>query len=290
MIRHTFDSSLLTSRAVVTGTILDRITAKKAERILARMEHRTMEELADKAYSSPKPTRSFTKALRNQSLSVIAEVKKASPSKGIISEDFRPAEQALAYESAGAAAISVLTEQDFFLGSDYYLTDIANQVSLPILRKDFTIDPSQIYEARILGASAILLIAALLPDPVLSSYMELAADLGLSVLFEVHTMEELMRALDLGAEVIGINNRDLHTFHVDLAVTERLAPMIPQGRLIVAESGIHTAQDLSKCYRSGAYAVLIGESLMRGATTTENGRSVDEKMKELLSGIPGQGN
>lgn len=247
-----------------------------------------MEELCEKANDSPIITRSFAKALRTKPLSIIAEVKKASPSKGIITEDFRPADQAIAYEAAGVSAISVLTEQDFFLGSDFHLTDIVNQVSLPVLRKDFTIDPSQIYEARILGASAILLIAALLPDDVLSSFRELAGELGLSVLCEVHTMDELMRALDIGADIIGINNRDLKTFHVDLSVTERLAPMIPQGRTIISESGIHTPADLSRCYRSGAHAVLIGESLMRGAIHTGEGLSVDAKMKELLSGIPGQ--
>jgi indole-3-glycerol phosphate synthase len=285
---QTFDPSALLERTTLTGTILDRITAKKAERILSRMEHHSMEELREKAIASPVITRSFAKALRTNSLNIIAEVKKASPSKGIITEDFRPAEQALAYEAAGAAAISVLTEQDFFLGSDFHLTDIVNQVSLPVLRKDFTIDYSQIYEARIMGASAILLIAALLPDDVLASFRELAGELGLSVLCEVHTMDELMRALDIGADIIGINNRDLKTFHVDLSVTERLAPMIPQGRTIVSESGIHTPADLSRCYRSGAHAVLIGESLMRGAVHTDEGLSVDAKVKELLSGIPGQ--
>ncbi len=288
MITHTFDKAGLFERAVKTGTILDRITAKKSERILARMEHHTTEALCERAYASPIITRSFAKALRKNPLNIIAEVKKASPSKGIICEEFRPAEQAIAYEAAGAAAISVLTEQDFFLGSDFHLTDIVNQVSLPVLRKDFTIDYSQIYEARILGASSILLIAAILTDEALHSFRDLATDLGLSVLCEVHTMDELMRALSVGADIIGINNRDLHTFHVDLSVTERLAPMIPQGRTIVAESGIHTASDLSRCYRSGAHAVLVGESLMRGTSDEGGTLTVQAKMKELLSGIPGQ--
>lgn len=272
----------LLERTTSTGTILDRITAKKAERIQARMEHRTMEELAEKAFAFPAPRYSFAKAIRTQNLSVIAEVKKASPSKGIIAPDFHPADQALAYERAGAAAISVLTEQDFFLGNDCHLTDVINQVSLPVLRKDFTIDASQIYEARILGASSVLLIAALLPDRTLAAFLELADSLGLSVLLEVHTMDELMRALDLDAPIIGINNRDLHTFHVDLNATERLAPMIPCGRTVVSESGIHTANDMSRCYRSGVHAVLIGESLMRRSGTD----TVESKMQELLSGIP----
>jgi len=287
----------IVERTVSTGTILDRIVAKKAERIQARMEHRTIEELAEKAFASLPVTRNFARALRGQGITIIAEVKKASPSKGIIAPDFHPADQALAYERGGAAAISVLTEQDFFLGSDYHLTDVTNQVSLPVLRKDFTIDPSQIYEARILGASAILLIAALLPDKTISSYMQLADDLGLSVLLEIHTMDELMRALDLSAPIIGINNRDLHTFHVDLGVTERLAPMIPAGRTIVSESGIHTANDLSRCYRSGVQSVLIGESLMRESQIGGNAGnfvndgalgSVEQKMHDLLSEIPHQ--
>lgn len=284
-------------RTVSTGTILDRIVAKKAERIQARMEHRTIEELAEKAFASLPVTRDFARAIRGQGITIIAEVKKASPSKGIIAPDFHPADQALAYERGGAAAISVLTEQDFFLGSDYHLTDVTNQVSLPVLRKDFTIDPSQIYEARILGASAILLIAALLPDKTISSYMQLADDLGLSVLLEIHTMDELMRALDLSAPIIGINNRNLHTFHVDLGVTERLAPMIPACRTIVSESGIHTANDLSRCYRSGVQSVLIGESLMRESQIGGNAGnfvndgalgSVEQKMHGLLSEIPHQ--
>lgn len=285
--------SNIVERTITTGTILDRIAAKKAERIQARMEHRTMEELAEKAFASLPVTRNFARAIKGQSITMICEVKKASPSKGIIAPDFHPAEQALAYERGGAAAISVLTEQDFFLGSDYHLTDVTNQVSLPVLRKDFTIDASQIYEARILGASAILLIAALLPDKTLASYMQLADDLGLCVLLEIHTMDELMRALSLDAPIIGINNRDLHTFHVDLSATERLAPMIPQGRTIVSESGIHTAKDMSRCYRSGVHSVLIGESLMRESQTphsvaSEFGKigSVEEKMHELLSEIP----
>ncbi|MEI8201298.1 MAG: indole-3-glycerol phosphate synthase TrpC [Eubacteriales bacterium] len=287
----------IVERTLSTGTILDRIVAKKAERILARMEHRTIEELAEKAFASLPVTRNFARALRAQGITIIAEVKKASPSKGIIAPDFHPADQALAYERGGAAAISVLTEQDFFLGSDYHLTDVTNQVSLPVLRKDFTIDPSQIYEARILGASAILLIAALLPDKTISSYMQLADDLGLSVLLEIHTMDELMRALDFNAPIIGINNRDLHTFHVDLGVTERLAPMIPAGRTIVSESGIHTANDLSRCYRSGVQSVLIGESLMRESQSARNSGSfvndgalgsVEQKMHDLLSEIPHQ--
>jgi len=266
-----------------TGTILDRIVAKKTERVFARREHRSPEQLRDLALSSPSVSRDFESALRAQTMSLITEIKRASPSKGLIVEDFQPVKQAQAYERGGAAAISVLTEQDFFLGSDLHLTDVVSATSVPVLRKDFIIDESQIYEARIMGASAILLIAAILPDPVLHHFMQIAASLGLSVLFEVHTMDELLRALELDAKIIGINNRDLHSFHVDISATERLAPMVPAGRIVVSESGIFTSKDVSRCYRCGVRAVLVGESLMREAAVSG---SVEEKMHDLLSEIP----
>lgn len=266
-----------------TGTILDRIVAKKEERICARREHRSVEQLRELALSAPAISRDFESALRAQTMSLITEIKRASPSKGLIVEDFQPVRQAQAYESGGAAAISVLTEQDFFLGSDLHLTDVVSATSVPVLRKDFIIDESQIYEARIMGASAILLIAAILPDPVLKQFMQITSSLGLSVLFEVHTMEELMRALELDAKIIGINNRDLHSFHVDISATERLAPMIPAGRIVVSESGIFTSKDISRCYRCGVRAVLVGESLMRESGVPG---SVEEKMHQLLADIP----
>lgn len=280
---NTQSTSSPTIHTISTGTILDRIVAKKEERICSRLEHRSISQLRDQAMASPRPSRSFEDAICAQNLALITEIKHASPSKGLIVEDFQPVTQAQAYERGGATAISVLTEQDFFLGSDLHLTDVISAVSLPVLRKDFTINESQIYEARIMGASAILLIAAILPDPVLRDFLQLSKELGLDVLFEVHTMEELMRALDLNAKIIGINNRDLHSFHVDLAVTERLAPMIPAGRTVVSESGIFSAKDISRCYRSGVRAVLIGESLMR-----ESGieGSVEEKICELKKDIP----
>lgn len=270
-------------QTVTTGTILDRIVLKKHERVRARMEHRPLKELEKAAHASPGINKDFAQALLANTLSVIAEVKRASPSKGLITEDYRPVEQAQAYARGGAAAVSVLTEQDFFLGSDLHLTDIRSAVSLPILRKDFIIDESQIYESRILGASAILLIAAILPDEVLKRYIGTASELGLSVLLEVHTMNELLRAIDADAKLIGINNRDLNTFHVDLATTERLAPLIPAGRIVVSESGISTASDVSRCYRSGVRAVLIGESLMRESAEPNR---VEEKIRNLTGSIP----
>ncbi len=270
-------------QTVTTGTILDRIVMKKHERIRARLEHRPLGELEKAAHASDPVGRDFVKALTANTLSIIAEVKQASPSKGLITEDYRPADQAQAYARGGAAAVSVLTEQDFFLGSDRHLTEVRDAVSLPVLRKDFVIDESQIYESRILGASAILLIAAILPDDILKRYIRTASELGLSALLEVHTMDELLRAIDVDAKLIGINNRDLHTFHVDLATTERLAPMIPAGRIVVSESGISTPSDVSRCYRSGVRAVLIGESLMR--ESADPGR-VEEKIKSMTEFIP----
>jgi indole-3-glycerol phosphate synthase len=270
-------------QTVTTGTILDRIVIKKHERVRARLEHRPLKDLEKAAQASPPVDRDFAQALMANTLSIIAEVKRASPSKGLITEDYRPVEQAQAYARGGAAAISVLTEQDFFLGSDRHLIDVRSSVSLPILRKDFIIDESQIFESRILGASAILLIAAILPDEVLKRFIRTASGLGLSVLLEVHTMDELLRAIDADAKLIGINNRDLHTFHVDLSTTERLAPMIPAGRIVVSESGISTASDVSRCYRSGVRAVLIGESLMRESAEPSR---VEEKIRNLTEFIP----
>lgn len=270
-------------QTVTTGTILDRIVLKKRERVRARLEHRPLNELEKAALASPPIDKDFAQALMANTLSIIAEVKRASPSKGLITEDYRPVEQAQAYARGGAAAVSVLTEQDFFLGSDRHLTDVCSAIDLPILRKDFIIDESQIYESRILGASAILLIAAILPDEVLKRFIRTASGLGLGVLLEVHTMDELLRAIDVDAKLIGINNRDLHTFHVDLSTTERLAPMIPAGRIVVSESGISTASDVSRCYRSGVRAVLIGESLMRESSDSAR---VEEKIRKLTEFIP----
>jgi indole-3-glycerol phosphate synthase len=216
-------------------------------------------------------------------LSLIAEIKKASPSKGLIQPDFNPAEQAAAYAAAGVQAISVLTEEDYFLGSDEHLKAVHAAVTVPILRKDFTVEPGQIYEARLLGASAVLLICAVLEDKELVEYLQLTHELGMQALVEIHSLPELMRALSAGAQVIGINNRDLHSFHVDLNTTERLAGLIPNDRVIVAESGITTANDLARVYRAGAHAALIGETLMRSAGSPE---SVRAKIHELFGAMP----
>jgi indole-3-glycerol phosphate synthase len=206
---------------------------------------------------------SFKQALSSPGLSFICEVKKASPSKGIIAEDFPWLEIAKDYEEGGAAAISVLTEPEFFLGSDQYLREIAANTAIPVLRKDFIVDPYQIYEAKLWGAKAVLLICALLERDTLSSYIKIADDLALDCLVEIHSEEEAHEALDAGSRIIGINNRDLVTFNVDTALASRLLKLIPDGVLSVAESGIKSADDVRELKDTGVDAVLIGESLMR---------------------------
>jgi indole-3-glycerol phosphate synthase len=198
-------------------------------------------------------------------LAFICEVKKASPSRGVIAEDFPYLRIAGEYEEAGAAAVSVLTEPEYFLGKDEYLRDIAAAVKIPALRKDFILDPYQIYEAKLLGASAVLLIRALLDTKTLGEYIALADTLGLSCLAEAHTEEELKSALDAGARVIGINNRDLKTFRVDLGLTGRLRKFIPPGIIAVSESGIQSPADIRALEALGIDAALIGEALMRAA-------------------------
>lgn len=211
----------------------------------------------------------FKKALAKDGLSFICEVKKASPSKGVIAEDFPFIDIAKSYEDAGADAVSVLTEPDFFKGSPDYLRMISSSVSLPCLRKDFIIDEFQIYEARTLGASAVLLICAILSDEQLKEYLELAHSLGMSALVETHSIEEAERAIACGAEIIGINNRDLRNFHVDLNATRSIAEHIPDGKILVSESGIHSENDIAFVRSAGADAVLIGEAFMRSDNKSE---------------------
>jgi indole-3-glycerol phosphate synthase len=218
-------------------------------------------------FAAPAPARLAARGLYESlsvsGLSFIAEVKRASPSKGLIASDFPYLEIARDYQAAGAAAISVLTEPEFFLGSGEYLAHIAAEVELPVLCKDFIIDAFQVREAAALGAAAGLLIVALLSDDKLFALRELAQTLGMDALVETHDERELRRALASGARVIGVNNRDLKTFEADLAVAERLRPLVPSDVLFVAESGIHTSADVARMVAAGADAVLVGESLMR---------------------------
>ena len=205
----------------------------------------------------------FQQALAAEGMSFICEVKKASPSKGVIAEDFPYLDIAREYEEAGAAAISVLTEPYYFMGSDDYLRSIAQTVTIPTLRKDFTIDAYQIFEAKLMGASAILLICALLEKEQMKDYLEIAHSLGLSALVEAHTEEEAEAALYANAGIIGVNNRNLKTFEVDITTSSRLRKMIPEDILFVSESGIRTAQDIEILRQNKTDAVLIGETFMR---------------------------
>jgi indole-3-glycerol phosphate synthase len=205
----------------------------------------------------------FEKALSMPGLSVICEVKRASPSAGLIAENFPYLEIARAYADAGASAISVLTEPDYFKGHASYLREIAAVVPLPALRKDFIVDPFQIYEAKVLGAAAVLLICAILTDEQLLTFISLAHRLGLSALVEAHDETEVHRAILAGARVIGVNNRDLRTFETDMNVSARLQPLIPPDILFVSESGIRSADDAHKLKALGVDAILVGESLMR---------------------------
>ena len=266
------------------AAFLEQIIARKKIRLAvckSAASQKTIESAVTGLKTAPF---NFKNALkRKNGLSIIGEIKKASPSRGLIQPDFHPVRQALAYQRAGVAAISVLTEEDFFCGSSNDLRRVAAAVSIPVLRKDFIIDPYQIYEARLLGAAAVLLICAALNDQTLRQLLQLSRDLKLTALVEVHNLEELMRALAAGAEVIGINNRDLHSFHVDLSTTDRLAGLIPGDRIIVSESGIHNAQSMARVYRAGAQAVLIGEVLMRAAG---NDAQVEQQIRALVQEIP----
>ena len=226
--------------------------------ILQEIAEKTRERIAEKTQMSD-----FEKALTKDKINFICEVKKASPSKGVICEDFDYIKIAEEYEEAGAAAISVLTEPYYFKGSEKYLQDIARTVKVPLLRKDFVIDEYMIYEAKFLGASAVLLICAILDDKQLAQYIQIAERIGLSALVETHDETEVKRALDCGAKIIGVNNRDLKTFEVDIKTSERLRKYIPGNKIFVSESGIKTRGDVKRLEEIGVNAVLIGETLMR---------------------------
>ena len=245
-------------------TILDTL----AEHARARTERNkgrvSLDEMKKLALSMNADTGyPFEKALGAPGISFICEVKKASPSKGLIAAEFPYLSIAREYEAAGAAAISCLTEPDFFLGSDEYLREIAAAVKIPVLRKDFTVDPYMIYEAKVLGASAVLLICAILSDEELLEYGKIARALGLSALVEAHDEKEVERALRIEHGIIGVNNRDLKTFTVDCSNSVRLRKMVPDDRLFVSESGIRTAEDIATLRQNETDAVLIGETLMR---------------------------
>lgn len=259
--------------------MLAEILDYKRREVAAAREQHPLADL-EKAAAAMPLSRDFGAALRRRGneLKVIAELKQASPSRGLIREDFDPEGQARSYIAAGAAAISVLTDQRFFRGRPEYLILVRRVTTLPLLRKDFIIDPYQIYEARALGADAILLIVAALEPAELVEYLDLARRLGLAALVEVHTAPELEVALRAGAGIIGINNRDLHTFKVDLQTTGRLRSMIPRGPVVVSESGIRSRADAALVAGAGVDAILVGEALMTAG-------DVMAKMAELRLAI-----
>ena len=241
--------------------ISERIVEAKREEIARLKGIRPLGELKEALVDTPFP-RNFREAISSSTCSIIAEVKRLSPSKGILREDFDPVVIATLYEENGAVAVSVLTEEKFFGGDRSYLLKIKNRVHLPLLRKDFIIDPYQIYETRVIGGDALLLIAGLLEKEQLEDFIHLTESVGLSPLVEVHTGEELDRALSAGAKIIGINNRDLKNFSLDLKTSLDLVPSIPEGRIVVSESGIHTRGDIEILLRAGIHCFLVGEALM----------------------------
>jgi len=246
--------------------VLDRICADKRDHVAACKAGTSLEEMKSRADDGPPPrgfANALAKASANGGYGLIAELKKASPSKGLIRPDFAPSAIARAYQAGGATCLSVLTDIPYFQGKNDYLTAARMATSLPVLRKDFMLDPYQIYEARAIGGDCILLIMAALEDGIAGELEALAVELGMDVLVEVHNAEELDRALALESGLIGINNRDLKTLDVDLATTETLAQNVPEGRMVVGESGLGSPADLARCAEQGVRCFLIGESLMR---------------------------
>lgn len=257
-------------------TILDQLAEHAKERTEQAKACRSFKEIKSLALELPKGDYPFERALCKPGLSFICECKKASPSKGLIVPEFPYLQIAKDYDAAGADAVSVLTEPKWFLGSDQYLREIAQAVSIPCLRKDFTVDPYMVYEAKLLGASAVLLICSILSPEQLRDYMAVCDALGLSALVEAHNEREIGMAIQAGARIIGVNNRNLKDFSVDTANSGRLRSLVPEGILFVAESGVSSAEDVKAIRDSGADAVLVGEALMRSSDKTA-------RLKELKS-------
>lgn len=250
------------------ATILDELANYARIRVEKEKAVKSAEEVKTAALALPKGNFAFEKALKKDDIAFICECKKASPSKGIIAEDFPYLEIARQYEKAGADCISVLTEPKWFLGSDAYLSKIAKSVNIPCIRKDFTVDEYMIYEAKLLGASAVLLICSILPEDTIKEYIGICDTLGLSALVETHNEDEVRMAVRAGARVIGVNNRNLKDFSVDTENSKKLRSIIPQSAVFVSESGIRNADDINALREIGADAVLIGETLMRAEDKT----------------------
>ncbi len=243
--------------------ILDTLAAASQERAEKLLKLKSLPSLRSEAEALPKINRGFAEALKQEKIAFICEVKKASPSKGVIAAQFNPVQQAKLYEAAGAAAVSCLTEPQYFLGSNGYLQEITKAVSLPVLRKDFTVHPAQLYEAKLIGADAVLLICALMDESRLREYLQIAESVGMDALVEAHDEKEVEMALKADARIIGVNNRDLRDFTVDLNNSLRLRRLVPKDKIFVSESGIKTAADVAKLRMQGIDAVLIGETLMK---------------------------
>ena len=255
-------------------TILDKLAEHARERVAEAEKIHPLDEIKAKALALPKGEFEFEKALRKDDIAFICECKKASPSKGIIAEDFPYLEIAQEYEKAGADCISVLTEPKWFLGSSDYLREIAEKVSIPCIRKDFTVDSYMIYEAKILGAKAVLLICSNLTEAQIKEYIAICDELGMSALVEAHDEKEVAVAVRCGARLIGVNNRNLKDFTVDTSNSRRMRELVPDDIIFVSESGVKNAEDIALLRKSGTNAVLIGETLMKAEDKTE-------KLKEL---------
>lgn len=251
-------------------TILDQLADYARERVELSKKNVSFDEVRSRALEIADQSFSFEKALdANPDIAFICECKKASPSKGLIAPDFPYLEIAKSYEAAGADCISVLTEPKWFLGADQFLKEIASEVKIPCLRKDFTVDPYMIYEAKLLGASAVLLIMSILDEKTAGEYLKIADSLGLSALVETHNDEEVKQALNIGARIIGVNNRNLKDFTVDTENSRKLRQLIPSDVIFVSESGVSSPEDVKKLRRIGADAVLVGETLMRAEDKTK---------------------
>ena len=255
---------MMNGQFVTTDTVLDKILARKVEETAAHKAAVSLADVRRQAEQADHHPRDMMQALQKDSVvALIAEVKQASPSKGLLTDDFAPVMLALTYDQNGASAVSVLTDEDFFMGSLSHLQAVRTAVSVPVLRKDFIIDPYQVYAGRAAGADAVLLIVAALSNSQLRDLHDLTTELKMAALVEVHNEVEMERALKLKAKLIGINNRDLKTFDLDLTTAARLSPMVDDDVVLVAESGIQTPADVKRMGQLGAHAVLVGESLVQ---------------------------